>query len=103
MWNHGHVGLFERWDAHNQRVLERHAQKAANEKPEDYDGAVAVSSGGGAIEIGVFTFPVGIGLLVFGAGWQRLLGLPILVVGGLCVWSLGRDVAEVVRRRRRRN
>ena len=97
------MGLLARWDAHNQRVLESHAEKAANEKPDDYDTAVAVSSGGGAIEIGVFTFPIGIGLLLFGAGWQRLFGLPILLVGGLCVWSLGRDVAEVVRRRRRRN
>lgn len=95
------LGLLSRWDSHNQRVAER-AMKARIEKPKGYDTAVAMLSGSAAVEIGAITLPIGIGVLVAGAGWQRLYGIPILLVGGACMWSLAHDVVEVVRKRRRR-
>lgn len=79
--------------------LDRHARAARDGKPVVTDGAVAVSSALGAIKIGAVTFPVGIAVLLLGAGWRRLVGLLLVVVGALCVLSLGGDVVQAFRRR----
>ena len=94
------MGLLERWDRRNQRVLEDHNQRAKT-RPLIAPGALAIIFADATLHVAWMCFLIGTLLMLEGSAWTKVVG-GVAYVGALAALLIGgRHVVANLRQARR--